>query len=1080
MSSSSSMSLDSDIDHQPTTRSFTANIITALSSAGLAHLIPSSLIRGPLPPPTRRPRQARPPMPSHGVLPAGCEPYFDTTTKEWRAIPAEMKAEMREKERKEKVARERKRGLGREGRVKRWKRGGLKGKGVDNGDGGRWRVGKGMEVPGKKDLYSSNLWILVAALRHNPTKKRSYSDHCLISTVDGMGDPLGTATSIIAIIQLTVQVVTYLKNVKGGSDDRTRLRDEIRSTTSVLQMLQDRIEDDDDDDEDDEGNEAEEKNQAEKGKEQAAWRASVRSLDVPNGPLSQFKQSLESIVEKLAPAGGLEKLKRKFAWPFDHDTIKEILQVIERQKSLFNLALANDHFNLSLAIKQDVGSIGKTLRDQEEKRDLSELLAWLSDLDFEKTHSDYFAKREAGTGVWVLETLEFRQWIQGLEQKTLWCRGIAGAGKTIVASGIIDHLQHTMKTLDTAVSYVYCNYKQQEQQTVSQILACITKQLIAQLGKAPFQVAEGWRDYKVRGTRPGVEKIHAWLQTIVSFFSNVFIVLDALDECEDINGTRTSVVQYLQKLPKISLLCTSRPLGHTSEILRGCPVIEIKAHPQDVEKYLKARIKQSGRLEMLVRNNKGLKETIIQKVLEKTEGMFLLAQLHVDALNKLRTQKEVRKALDTLPVEVFKTYDQAILRIRDQGKGDFKLAESVIGWITFARAPLQVEAVQQFIALSDADAEQPLITTDDIIDENLLVNVCAGLVAIDEQSSIIRLVHETAQTYFETDGSSLFSNYQAYLARACIRCFDSRKLAMCKCSKHKAIRGEFAMENVHEPLNPSLALEYSAWNWSHHALEAPESEVLSEILALFNSSRIVNAYGGWSGDTIDFLCPQDDTKNSIQPFWGAVFLGLSETTAVMIKSGVSVDAEKTIATTFWETPLRTAAKNGYAAVVSTLLSNGAKIGYRDGLGWTPLHNASANGHVEIVQELVEWGAIVNDADSHGYTSVHLAAIYGHQDIVEVLVSFGADVEMQNENGKTASELASQYGHQSIVDFLVSHVANLEKGARGVILGKEEHGTNLEVENDDKIMTGEPGGPLDIEAKQGNPSSVIPAALEVQA
>lgn len=61
-----------------------------------------------------------------------------------------LKREKREKERKEKIYRERKRGFGRQAAVKKWKHGGRKGKGIDNGDGGRFRVKKGMVVLGKK------------------------------------------------------------------------------------------------------------------------------------------------------------------------------------------------------------------------------------------------------------------------------------------------------------------------------------------------------------------------------------------------------------------------------------------------------------------------------------------------------------------------------------------------------------------------------------------------------------------------------------------------------------------------------------------------------------------------------------------------------------------------------------------------------------------------------------------------------------------------------------------------------------------------------------------------------------------
>ena len=69
----------------------------------------------------------------------------------------------------------------------------------------------------------------------------------------------------------------------------------------------------------------------------------MKSLNVPTGPLEQFKIALEHLASKLAPVDGLRKVGKALAWPFQKTEIQDILNMIERQKSLFNLALQNDH-----------------------------------------------------------------------------------------------------------------------------------------------------------------------------------------------------------------------------------------------------------------------------------------------------------------------------------------------------------------------------------------------------------------------------------------------------------------------------------------------------------------------------------------------------------------------------------------------------------------------------------------------------------------------------------------------------------------------------------------------------------------
>jgi hypothetical protein len=57
---------------------------------------------------------------------------------------------------------------------------------------------------------------------------------------------------------------------------------------------------------------------------------------------------LERLENKLAPAKGWRKVSKAIVWPFQKEEIKEILNVIERQKIFFNLAQQNDHMCDSL------------------------------------------------------------------------------------------------------------------------------------------------------------------------------------------------------------------------------------------------------------------------------------------------------------------------------------------------------------------------------------------------------------------------------------------------------------------------------------------------------------------------------------------------------------------------------------------------------------------------------------------------------------------------------------------------------------------------------------------------------------
>ncbi len=135
-------------------------------------------------------------------------------------------------------------------------------------------------------------------------------------------DPLSIAASITALLQLTATVIQYLNTVKGAPTDRQRILMELCSVNGTLYILE------------------EQASQAQQGD---GWSSTLLSLNNPNGPIEHFKRALGLLENKLAPAEGWRKVGKAITWPFQKEEIKEILNVIERQKTCFNLARQNDH-----------------------------------------------------------------------------------------------------------------------------------------------------------------------------------------------------------------------------------------------------------------------------------------------------------------------------------------------------------------------------------------------------------------------------------------------------------------------------------------------------------------------------------------------------------------------------------------------------------------------------------------------------------------------------------------------------------------------------------------------------------------
>lgn len=135
-------------------------------------------------------------------------------------------------------------------------------------------------------------------------------------------DPLSVTASIIAVLQLSAKVLSYLNDVKDASNDRADCAVEASSLYSLLLNLRFRLEG---------------------GDASQPWYVAVRALAVENGPLDQFKQALETLQVRMTDGGRLKKAGEALMWKFKKEEVAGILARMERLKTLVEIALQMDH-----------------------------------------------------------------------------------------------------------------------------------------------------------------------------------------------------------------------------------------------------------------------------------------------------------------------------------------------------------------------------------------------------------------------------------------------------------------------------------------------------------------------------------------------------------------------------------------------------------------------------------------------------------------------------------------------------------------------------------------------------------------
>ncbi|KAI1661134.1 hypothetical protein F4813DRAFT_378815 [Daldinia decipiens] len=565
------------------------------------------------------------------------------------------------------------------------------------------------------------------------------------------------------------------------------------------------------------------------------------------------------------------------------------------------------NIQLLVSFQQQCSSrtINNLARSQEDQ-DRRVILDWLTPIDYDAQQTDFISRRQPDTGIWFLNSLEYRSWVDTKKQ-TLFCPGIPGVGKTILSSIVVDDLFSRFKDDNgVGIAYIYCNFRRQSRQTMTDITLSLLKQLAQRRPSLPDAVKNLYKGYGRDGMRPSNYEVSGALETVISSYSRVFVIVDALDECQVSNGTGSKLISgifNIQQKHETNFLATSRFIPDITASFKGYTTLEIRASKADVEKYVDDHIEE---LPSFVAGKPGLKDEIIRTISDAADGMFLLAQLYLRSLRSKTTPRKLKTALDDfgkqsgLQTEENKikilnsAYETAMERINGQEEGFKDLAIRILSWITCAKRPLTTLEIQHALAVEVGDQE---IDENNIVDIGLMLSVCAGLVTIDEKSNIIRLVHYTVQEYFERTQDRWFPEAQLSITKVCVAYLSF----------------QWFSGGVQEQIWSNPLYEYVIESLGHHVRASP---LCQEVLSFLKSPDPVKVPAEFFMWTSPLHRPSTGQATALHI--ACYFDLLREIENI-------VDCDLEVKDSAGETPLAWAIRYGRKRMVRLLVEKGAKI-----------------------------------------------------------------------------------------------------------------------------------------------------------
>lgn len=359
-------------------------------------------------------------------------------------------------------------------------------------------------------------------------------------------------------------------------------------------------------------------------------------------------------------------------------------------------------------------------------------------------------------------------------------------------------------------------------------------------------------------------------------------------------------------------------------------------------------------------------------------------------------------------------------RIEDQNDDKRVLAEQVLLWISFAVRPLMLAELLEALAVEPETRE---LDDSNMPYEELLTSVCAGLVVIDKNTEVVRLVHYSAQEYFKRIRLMKFPTAQTDIARTCLTylLFDDFK------------EGPTLDENeAVTRIRKHEFIYYAATNWGRHARGPPEQTLQNLALKflaseekLTSSVQITYFLEHW------YRGESQRYPRKVNGLHTAAHFGLESIVNSLLAQGSDIAAKDSDG----ENALHKAAEGGHEAVVRLLLEMGADIQAKDKSGWTALHKAATSGNRAAVLLLLENGAGISFKGVDGRTALHFAAEFGNEEVASALLGKGADIEAESvpygdaferkfHSGRTPLHWAAANGYTGLVRIFIEHGADV--------------------------------------------------------
>ena len=257
------------------------------------------------------------------------------------------------------------------------------------------------------------------------------------------------------------------------------------------------------------------------------------------------------------------------------------------------------------------------------------LTHWLNPTDPSTNFATARDLRHKHTGNWYLRSNVYLDWISQ-SKSFLWLRGVPGCGKTVLSSAVIEDLKERN---DTMPLYFFFDSNDVRKQSHDGMLRSLIDQLYSAQPETKKPLDSLFASCLNGKDQPTVNALGNVFLEMLHGANNVWIVLDALDECTERNDQRNSrgILPFIKQiaiseLQSVHLLITSRVEEGIQAALTGwispenITTIEGELVADDIDQYVHSRVHEDSDLSRW-HSHGDIQDEIKKTVTGKADGM---------------------------------------------------------------------------------------------------------------------------------------------------------------------------------------------------------------------------------------------------------------------------------------------------------------------------------------------------------------------------------------------------------------------------------------------------------------------------